>query len=158
MKNLNVMVSDAKQRARNTRLIENFILAFTAYDLKYIGSILASDGIFFGYNKAKGMSILFALLRGEKSLSSYPMVNVNRGVSLGKYPGAEVVEFRFSENYYDILPAEQWDEIPPLGSPPVKNYKEVVIRFVFVFKNDKISRLDLAKHFSDRQEDFEQMN
>lgn|GEM_PF-4324306 len=104
------------------------------------------------------MSILFSLLRGEKALSSYPIVNVNRGVSLGKYPGSEVVEFRFAENYYDILPADQWDEVPAFGSSPVNTYKEVVIRFVFVFKNEKISRLDLAKHITDRHEEFEQLN
>jgi hypothetical protein len=143
MRDVQITKATQDEQLSNTRFLRYFEYAFTANDVGTIREKLHEDGQFFGkYTKEKAAGVFYKLFFGENGIHELFNVQLNRGVALDGIPGAEVVEFRFSD-------AEPNSPITrkKFGEPADHSINERVFRFCFEFKDDLIYRIVIPKKY-----------
>jgi hypothetical protein len=136
MRNVQITKASIDEQMSNSRFLRYFEFAFVSNDVGTLREKLHANGIFFGkYSKEKTAGIFYKMFFGSKGIHELFNVHVNRGIALDGIPGAEVVEFRFS----DVDPHSP--KRREFGDPADKAINERVFRFCFEFRDDLIYRI-----------------
>ncbi len=120
----------------NSRIIEDFVIAFMASDVKRIGTLLHTSGKFFGrYNKNKTIGYFHRVFFEKDGIQFKPYFQINTGISLDPLPGAEVIEIRCSDE----------DIRQPFGKKAADFAAERVFHFCFTFLGGRIFSIEQPK-------------
>jgi hypothetical protein len=137
MSTIDIRRVSLEQQVINTQLLSDFEFAFSSNDCKNIFKMLHPDGLFFNKNnRYKACGVFFNIFFGEQCIDKNFHMEVNRGVTIDKFPGEVVLEFRSS----DIDPFTNDVNLinKKFGEKPDQRIKEVVHVLAFSFKDNKI--------------------
>ena len=143
MESLKIIKSNLDEQISNTEIMWEFSLSFQSCNSKGIYDLLHEDGVFFGkYTKENVISVLHTFMYNE--ITKRWRFITNRGISLDKIYGAEVLEMRFIEPRKSFKVDEDYfvNVKPVFGSPANTEIEEKVVRFCFEFKDGKIFRIE----------------
>lgn len=124
---------------KNSQALEFLIFSFINPSVLGVKNVLHENGNFFGKNKTLFLARIHKIFTNlaEESYS----LQINRGISLGVFPGAEVIEIRYSIGSEFQKP----EKTKLLGE--TKSNNEIILRFSATFSDDKIYLLRNPKHF-----------
>lgn len=133
----------AEEIKHNSRLIEDFIVAFMASDVSRIGELLHPSGEFFGrFNKNKALAYFHRIFFDKDGIQFKPYFHINVGISLHPLPGAEVIEIRCAED----------DVKNNFGDKEDALIGERVFYFCFSFIGRKIFSIEHPKNMQKQRE------
>lgn len=151
METISIIKSSASEQRQYSRLTNYFVHAFNGSNVDAIKDMLHDDGLFLGkYSKSRMLGEFYNMFFGKDHIKYiFHHSRVNRGISLDKLPGAEVVEIRTSNDEFSK---------PKLGEPADPKKEERVFRFCFRFKDDLIYDIQVPKHFIESAELLSDLN
>ena len=139
------------EQQKNDMIIDNFMFTLLSQEMHAFKCFLHDDGKFFGnYSKEQAVAYFFRILFKDSIVQNWPVINVNRGVSLEIHPGKEVLEFRIIPQKYSEL-MDIFEHIP-FGTPARKEIEERVYKFVVMVKDDKIYGIEIPKKVQAQKE------
>jgi hypothetical protein len=139
-----------QERIANSRMIDDFELAFILGDIYRIKYMMHNQGLFFGkQTKASAVGRILKILNSDKAPSEQNNYHINRGFTSN---GAEVLEIRASQ----FMKFNENDEpvILSFGEPADQSINEVVYRFAFGFKDGKMISIQHPKRFHAKIDKF----
>ena len=119
----------------NSRILESFSMGLIDQNLKLIDGLLDEEGVFYGRKKTFFLAKLNSCFHEMKCRDYF--ICINKGISTGNLPGAELIEVRFIPD--DSPEAFDFSKTKKLGEPAEDG--EVVFRFSAQFKEGKIYKL-----------------
>jgi hypothetical protein len=145
-----------EEQKKNEFALNQFRYSFLAGNFEQLEELLDPKGVFFKrMNKTRALAHFHKFLFSEHKIGNRLWPEFKDGYSLDEFPGEHVIEFRFMETdpftYPDV---DQFE----FGSAPRKEFKELVIRIAFQFKNGKIIRLRFPKRVVKSIETFIHQN
>ena len=139
MKETFISVNCLNGKDINTRVLEAFILAFSAKNVQLFDEILHDEGLFLD-NLTKNEALDFfhdQFYNRSFGLHQYAFMKIYRGISLDVFPGAEMLEIRLAACQCISVFGEEED--------PFIN--EHVLRYTFRFKDGRISGIAIPEKF-----------
>jgi hypothetical protein len=129
-----------REKKVNTQVLEQFKRAFLNKDMEEMEDLFHEKGVFFNRkNKHKVLAYLHKCFKQVSSIEKGFHIEILEGYSFDYFPCEPVLEFR----YPDFNPFE--DDLEKFkssfGSEENNAYNEIVFRFAFDFRDDKIYKL-----------------
>jgi hypothetical protein len=132
----------------HSKLLNNFCHAIQSANMPGILHILHENGRFFNdLNKQKAARIICKMIHGPNGIKSRNFLKINHGISLGVFPGQEILELRSYNEQVDenSTRGNQHCFGPNFGEPQLDGKDEIIYRFVFRFYENKISNIQLVQ-------------
>ena len=144
MKTVLIQRFTEEEQEFNSRLLSTFETMFSANAFNKLKGILHPEGTYFGkMNREKACGHFYNIFFGKDGCSEKFNMEVNKGISMDHIPGEVVLELRCSDFNPFTDDAEKLNK--EFGEAPDLSINELIYRFAFSFKEEKISSIRIPR-------------